>query len=234
MQGQGLQLYPPLPQPQATPPHTYASERVVRAVIEAMPLGSGGSKCRDTARGRVGAARRPGAEGALPVASQTGSLTTHFQLHGGLGRGVWGGGARVSTVATGLPEPGFKMRSGTPEWPSSSTPPPRLLPGFLHRGAGTAGVREQGSQCALTCSAWGVTVWSVWVHIQFQEGLKFMQLGVNRITLTSTSPLSTVGAEEVTPGGQANPASTGHGTMGTSHKIANTALSIPSHSPGSP
>lgn len=170
---------------QATPPHTYASsERVVRAVIEAMPLGSGGSKCRDTARGRVGATSRPGAEGALQVAFQTGPLTTHFQAHVGGGAGE--GDAQVSTVASA--QPGFKMCSGTLEWQSSSTPSPACLLGSYTEEQNTAGVWEQGSQCALTCNGWGVAAWSVLVHIQFQEGLEFTHLGGNRLTLTSTLP----------------------------------------------
>lgn len=131
------------------------------------------------------------------MASQTGPLTTHFQLHGGLGRrewGRWGGGRGESALWLPLSQ-SLAVKcgdSGMAVLLHPSTPPASWVP---TEEQDTAGVREQGSQCALTCSAWGVTAWSVLVHIQFQEGLKFTQLGVNRITLTPTSPLSTAGAE---------------------------------------
>lgn len=126
-------------------------------------------------------------------------------------------------------------------------PPPltRCLPsGFLHRGAiHRQDCRRQGQP---VCShlQWVGSYFLVCVGPHSIPGGSEIQLGtllgVKRITTASTSPIVTNGGQicvleaKVTPVGWANPASTGHGAVWTLHKIANTALPVPSHSPPSP
>lgn len=127
---------------QATPPHTYASsEGVVRAVTEAMPLGSGGSKCRDTARGRVGAARRPEAEGTLQVASQTGPLSTHVQFHG---EGV--GGEEAQSALWPRLSQSLALKCARGLW-NGRPPPTRLPPGFYTESKTQQELGSRGSMC---------------------------------------------------------------------------------------